>query len=369
MADSRMQKLADLLVHYSLGIRKGDRLAVAANTPAEPLMLEVYRTALGAGALPTLFPSFEDADEIFYRHASDEQLTAPPSPHQLALYRDYDALLTIQAPSNVKALSGINPARITERRRAIGEVSRIFNERLGSGELRWCGTLYPTPALAQEAGMGSSEYQDFVFAAGMLNEKDPISEWKSVHDRQERISRFLDSKSEFRIVSDGTDLSFEAGGRHWVNCDGKLNFPDGEVFTGPIEDSVEGHIRFSFPGIFTGQEIEDIRLTFHAGRVTEAFAGKGQDLLESLLDTDAGARYVGEIAVGTNTGIQRFTKNMLFDEKMGGTVHLALGRSVPQSLGRNDSAIHWDMLCDMRKGGEIFADGEVIYRNGGFLIK
>jgi len=366
--DPRLSKLAHLLVHYSLSIKKGDRLAVIGAVNAQPLMLEVYKEAIIAGALPDLLPSFSETSELFFKHASDEQLQATPSPIEMASRTSYDALLTIQASANVKALSQVDPAKITLSRRAGTELGRIFWQRLSSGEMRWCGTLYPTQGLAQEAGMGFYEYTDFVFQAGLLNADNPEAEWRKIHDQQEKISAEMDKRKSFRIVSEDTDLRFQAAGRHWVNCDGQLNFPDGEVFTGPIEDTVEGHIRFSFPGIYAGKEIEDIRLVFERGKVVKAEAAKGQELLHSLLDTDAGSRYVGEIAVGTNPGITKFSKNMLFDEKIGGTVHLALGRSIPMSLGKNESAIHWDMLCDMRQGGEIFADGELIYKAGKFLF-
>jgi len=366
--DPRLAKLAHLLVNYSLSLKKGDRLAVVGSVNAQPLMLEVYKEALLAGALPDLLPSFSETSELFYQYASDEQIQAPPSPIVMASRTSYDALLTIQAPSNVKALSHVDPAKITLSSRAGTELNKIFWQRMSSGEMRWCGTLYPTQGLAQEAGMGIHEYADFVFKAGLLDADNPEDEWRKIRDQQEKISAELDKRKSFRIVSEGTDLRFRAEGRHWINCDGKLNFPDGEVFTGPIEDSVEGHIRFSFPGIYGGKEIEDIRLVFERGKVVKAEAAKGQDLLYSLLDTDAGSRYVGEIAVGTNPGITKFSKNMLFDEKIGGTVHLALGRSVPMSLGKNESAIHWDMLCDMRQGGEIYADGELIYKAGKFLF-
>jgi aminopeptidase len=366
--DPRLSKLAHLLVNYSLGVKKGDQLAVIGSVNAQPLMLEVYKEALVIGALPDLLPSFSETSELYFKYASDEQLQAPPSPIEMASRTSYDALLTIQAPSNVKSLSQVGPAKITLSRRAGTELSKIFWQRMSSGEMRWCGTLYPTQGLAQEAGMGYYEYADFVFKAGLLDADNPEAEWLKIHDQQERVSAEMDQRKSFRIVSEDTDLRFQAAGRHWVNCDGKLNFPDGEVFTGPIEDTVEGHIRFSFPGIYGGKEIEDIRLTFERGKVVKAEAAKGQELLHALLDTDAGSRYVGEIAVGTNPGITKFSKNMLFDEKIGGTVHLALGRSIPMSFGKNESAIHWDMLCDMRQGGEIFADGELIYKAGKFLF-
>jgi len=216
--------------------------------------------------------------------------------------------------------------------------------------------------------MSISEYEDFVYGAGYIDRKDPIAEWKELEKKQEGICKILDGKKRLRIVSKDTDLKMSIEGRKWVNCCGTANFPDGEVFTGPVEDSVEGHIRFSFPGIYEGREIEDIQLPFKKGRVIKAVAAKGEELLEQLLETDKGARYVGEIAAGTNYNIQKFTKHMLFDEKIGGTVHLAIGRSIPESLGKNQSAIHWDMLCDMKKGGEIYADGELVYKDGKFLI-
>ena len=221
-------------------------MAVVGSVNAQPLMLEVYKEALLAGALPDLLPSFSETSELFYQYASDEQIQAPPSPIVMASRTSYDALLTIQAPSNVKALSHVDPAKITLSSRAGTKLNKIFWQRMSSGEMRWCGTLYPTQGLAQEAGMGIHEYADFVFKAGLLDADNPEDEWRKIHDQQEKISAELDKRKSFRIVSEGTDLRFRAEVRHWINCDGKLNFPDGEVFTGPIEDSVEGHIRFSF---------------------------------------------------------------------------------------------------------------------------
>ena len=215
--------------------------------------------------------------------------------------------------------------------------------------------------------MSLAEYAEFVFGAGLMNEDDPVAHWREIDAQQDKICQFLNTRSQLRIVSKDTDISMSIAGRKWINCSGHENFPDGEVFTGPVEDSVNGHIRFSFPGIYAGKEIEDIRLEFKDGKVVKATAAKGEELLQALLDTDAGARYVGEVAVGTNFGIQKFTRNMLFDEKIGGTVHLAIGASYPESGGKNESGIHWDMLCDMREGGEIYADGQLIYKSGKFL--
>ena len=215
--------------------------------------------------------------------------------------------------------------------------------------------------------MSLAEYAEFVFGAGLLYHGDPVAEWRKIDAQQEKICDFLNRQSNLHILSRDTDITMSIAGRKWINCSGHENFPDGEVFTGPVEDSVTGYIRFSFPGIFAGQEIEDIRLEFEKGKVVKATAAKGQELLHALLETDTGARYVGEVAVGTNFGIQKFTRNMLFDEKIGGTVHLALGAAYPESGGKNVSGIHWDMLCDMREGGEIYTDDQLIYRNGKFL--
>jgi len=265
-------------------------------------------------------------------------------------------------------LSNINPEKMKLSARGSSEITKIFFERVAKKELRWCGTMFPNQANAQEANMSISEYEDFVYGAGYIDRKDPIVEWKEIEKKQEGICNILNGKKHLRIVSRDTDLNMSIEGRKWVNCCGRVNFPDGEVFTGPVEDSVEGHIRFSFPGIYGGREIEDIQLTFERGKVIKAAATKGEELLEQLLETDKGARYVGEIAAGTNYNIEKFTKHMLFDEKIGGTVHLAIGRSIPESLGKNQSAIHWDMLCDMKKGGKIYADSELVYKDGKFLI-
>lgn len=265
-------------------------------------------------------------------------------------------------------LTNVDASKMKLRSRGRRELIDIFERRMASGELKWCGTLYPTQANAQEASMSLEEYEDFVYGAGYIDTENPIEKWQEVKKEQDRICKILDTKKELRIVSKDTDIKMSIEGRKWVNCCGDQNFPDGEVFTSPVEDSVEGYIRFSFPGIYAGREIEDIRLRFEKGKVVEATAAKGEDLLLQLLDTDEGARFLGEVAVGTNYGIKRFTKNMLFDEKIGGTVHLAIGRGFPEAGSKNSSAIHWDMLCDMREGGEIYADGELIYKDGKFLI-
>jgi aminopeptidase len=243
-----------------------------------------------------------------------------------------------------------------------------FFERAAAGELRWCGTQVPCHAAAQDAEMSLSAYEDFVFKAGMLHLADPAAAWRRVSERQQRLVDYLNGKKEIRFVTpQGTDLRAGVEGRRWINCDGHENFPDGEVFTGPIEDAVEGTVCYSFPAVHDGREADGIRFTFRGGKVVEASAAKGEEFLIAMLDQDAGARVLGEIAIGTNYAIERYTKNTLFDEKIGGTFHAAVGSSYPESGGKNDSALHWDMVCDLRRGGQIFVDGKLISENGRFV--
>jgi aminopeptidase len=225
-------------------------------------------------------------------------------------------------------------------------------------ELRWCYTVFPTYASAQEADMSLAEYQDFVYGAGLLDSPDPVAAWIEEGQRQRELIDWLAGKDRVVLKGANIDLTLSIKDRKFKEADGKYNFPDGEIFTGPVEDSANGWIRFSYPAIYEGKEVSDIELWFEQGK-----AGKGQELLTSLLDMDAGARYLGELGIGTNYGIQRFTKNMLFDEKMGGTTHLALGASYPETGGQNESGLHWDMLCDMSES-EIIVDGELFYKNG-----
>lgn len=366
MIDPRIRKLADVLVTYSLGLEPGDHVLIRTTDLAAPLVREIYRRALQVGAYPQALIQLEGLEEIYLKEASEDQLRVITPLQRLAL-QEYRHSLVIQAPHNVKALSGIDPHRLAVAQQARRELSDQLMARIGR-EGKYCVTLFPTHALAQEAGMSLSEYTEFVFAACRLHEADPAAAWREVSRRQQALVEFLQGVREIRVVGEDTDLTLSVAGRTWVNADGRINFPDGEVFTGPVEDSVRGFIRFSFPGIYQGREIEDIRLRFEDGRVVAAEAARGQDLLEALLAVDEGARYVGEFAVGTNDQITRFSRNLLFDEKIGGTVHLALGASYPLTGGRNRSAIHWDMICDLRRGGEIYADGQLIFRDGRWLV-
>jgi len=367
MYDQRIDRLADVLVNYSLAAEPGQLFRIVAPNAAAPLVKAVYRAAVQAGTNPLLRLTMDGLDEIFFTHANDDQLTYVP---QLA--RDeietVDLHLSIMADENTRALSGVDAARVAKRRAAMSPISKRMMERSAEGSFRWCLTLFPTAAQAQEADMSLRDYADFVFAAGKLDQPDPVAAWQRQRDEQARIIDRLQVANHIRIVGPGTDLNYYVGGRTWVNCAGDRNFPDGEVFTGPDEQRTSGVITYSFPAIYMGREVSGIRLEFAEGRVVKATADKGEELLHSLIDMDEGARRLGEVAFGTNYGIQRFSRNILFDEKIGGTVHLALGAAYPETGCTNQSALHWDMICDLRGGGEVFADGQLIHKDGQFVI-
>ncbi|KPU45460.1 aminopeptidase 2 [Oxobacter pfennigii] len=367
MKDIRIEKMAKVLVNYSMKINKGNLFLIDGKYMSMPLIKEVYLEALKVGANPMVRIAPEGIEEVFYKSACEEQLNFA-NPISLYEAEKIDALLSIWGEYNTREKTGINPELMKRRRKAREKEINVLNDRIDKGEIKWCGTQFPTYADAQEASMSLDEYEDFVFGACMLNYDDPTAQWKKIKESQDKIIKWLSGKSEFHVKAEDTDLRLRTDKRRWVNCCGQQNFPDGEVFSSPVEHSINGHIRFSFPGIYNGREIEDIRLTFKDGKVVDASAKVGQDLLLALLDTDEGSRYVGEFAIGTNYEIKRFTKNMLFDEKIGGTIHLAIGRGFEESDSKNNSLIHWDMLCDMRKGGEVYADGELFYKDGKLLI-
>lgn len=364
--DHRITKLARVLIQYSLEVKERDKVCIIGSTASEPLLRELYKETLDAGGHPRVQMVFQDQKYLFYTKAKDFQLqyTDPFFLHEV---ENTDAVVQMVPDLNPHELTAIDAEKKQKTVLAQQPILETFMKRWADGDLRWVASLCPLPALAQEARMSLDEYCEFVFSCMNLNADDPVARWKEYSAEQQKMCDRLNRADELRYVGLDTDLRFRCGGRTWINCDGRNNFPDGEIFTGPVEDSVEGSIRFTFPGIAQGEEVEDVFLRFEKGKVVEARAATGEDLLRKMIETDEGASYVGEIAIGTNENIDRFTKNMLFDEKMGGTVHLAIGRGVPESGSKNVSAIHWDLLKDMRQGGEIYADGELIYRNGSFL--
>jgi|SRR5579863_578010 len=366
MSDPRYQKLAKVLTHYSLAIRPGDKLAIEGGAIAAPLIQEVYREAIRAGAYVSTYISLDGLREIELRESSDEQLIYISELEKIE-NEYFDAQLTIWSEQNTKHLGGIHPERIAKRLGARADLTKRWSERVASGALRWCGTLFPTHGYAQDAGMSLSDYEDFVFQAGMLDHNDPVAAWLNLSQEQQRLADFLNQRDEIRIIAPDTDITYKVGGRQWINCAGRENFPDGEIFSSPIEDSMSGHIRFSFPAVYEGNEVEDVQLVFQHGKVVEASARRGLNFLQAMLDTDPGARFVGEVAFGLNYRITRFSKESLFDEKIGGTMHLALGESYPESGGVNDSGLHWDMVCDLHEG-KVYADGQLCYENGRFIV-
>jgi aminopeptidase len=367
MADPRIEKLAKLTVNYSVSVKKGDMVQINAPIQCEPLALEMYREVLKAGGHPIMNPIFERTSEIFFEYAKDHQLDHT-SPYRKFLIKNIDCSISIMADENTRSLANADPKKMARTQAASREIMEIYMDRSAKGDLRWCGLPYPTQALAQEGSMSLSEYEKFVYSACLVDRKDPIAEWKKVSKSQEKIAKYLDKVSRLEFCGEDTELKMSVKGRKWINCDGKFNMPDGEVFTGPVEDSVDGEIRFTFPGIVHGKEIEDIKLTFKRGKVVKASAAKGNEFLQHMLNIDEGSRRLGEVAIGTNYGITKFTKNILFDEKLGGTIHMAIGAAYPECNAKNKSAIHWDMIKDMKKGGEIYGDGILIYKNGKWLM-
>lgn len=362
MTDPRIQKLAEVLIHYSLEVKPGQQVSIRTGPLADELTLAALAEVVKAGAHVFIQNSVPGADEIFYQYASDAQLDYV-SPVRKLILETFDAFLAIGSEYNTRALSGIDPQKIARATRASAPLNQMFMERSARLEMRWCYTEFPTQASAQEADMGLFDYREFVFGAGLLNDPDPVARWREEGLRQQKLIDWMAGKDRVEIKGANVDLSLSIKGRTFKEADGKYNFPDGEIFTGPVESSANGWIRFGYPGIYAGQEVTDIELWFEDGKVVKEQAAKNQALLTSLLDSDAGARYLGEWGIGTNYGIQRFTKNMLFDEKIGGTIHLAVGASYPETGGKNESGLHWDMLCDMQES-EIRVDGELFYKDG-----
>jgi aminopeptidase len=368
MTDPRVERLAGLLVDYSLGLREGKVLRIDSLEAGSPLVLALYSVALRAGALPYTNVMLSGLGETLLHHGSDEQLTYL-SPVQWEEIEQLDALVTIWSETNTRALSRVDPTRHAAYIAAQRKLSNRRWERISSGEMSWCGTLYPTNAHAQEAEMSLAEYEDFVFTACHVHEDDPAAHWRKVSAELGARAAELGSVRELRIVGPDTDLRLGVEGRSWLAADGRYNMPDGEVFTSPVETETEGEIRYTFPAVYHAREVEDVRLRFEGGRVVQAEAARGNDYLQSLLEMDPGARVLGELAFGLNYEIDRFTRNILFDEKIGGTMHLALGSGFPQTGGQNTSGLHWDMICDLRHEGEVYADGELIWKNGRFLAE
>jgi aminopeptidase len=368
MTDPRVERLAALVVDYSLDLREAQSVRIDGLDAAAPLAVELYRAALRAGAHPYTNISVPGLLESLLRHGSAEQLEYL-SPLQWEEVEHLDALVTVWSEVNTRALSRVNPDRQATYMAAQRRLSNRRWERIARGEMAWCGTLFPTNAHAQEAEMSLNEYEDFVFTACHVHEDGAADHWRRVSAELGARARELTTVRELRIVGPDTDLRLGVEGRSWLAADGRFNLPDGEVFTSPVENATQGEIRYTFPAVYYGREVEDVRLRFEDGAVVRAEAARGDDFLQSLLAMDGGSRVLGEVAFGLNYEIDRFTRNILFDEKIGGTMHLALGSGFPQTGGRNTSGLHWDMICDLREEGEVYADGELVWKAGRFLAE
>ena len=350
---------ADLLAGYCLDVRPGQQVLVRSTTHAAPLLLELQRAILERDAWPLLRVELPGQARSFYDHAGDRHLD-DISNLALAEAKGIDASLGITATADLQELVGVDPARITRLARARRPMREATMKK------RWCSTLWPTEALAEQAGMTLPDYEAFVTRALFLDQPDPVISWGGLRTFQAKLIERLKEARDVRVEADGTDLTLRVAGRTWVNSDGRRNMPSGEVFTGPHEKSANGRIRFTVSSSPEGVDVDGVELEFRDGEVVGARADTGEDYLGRALETDAGARFLGELGIGTNFGIDRPTGTILFDEKIGGTVHLALGRSYPETGGKNASALHWDLICDLRQGGRLTADGDVLMLDGRF---
>ena len=375
MADQRIKNLARTLVNYCVEVREKDIVGIIAQPLATPLIQEVVREVLRGGGYPYLLPykvplptlGYEGLDKIFFEEANDDQLKHLNRYWEI-LNNDFDVRIFIQSEFSTQSIKDIDPERLKIHKMANKPINDTYFERMSTGDLRRVSTLFPTQAYADDAGMSLNDFEDYVYSVTFSDTDDPVGEWKKMREEQQHLVDWLKGKKTVQVRGPHADLSLSIEGRTFINSDGKQNMPSGEIFTGPVEDSVNGWVRFTHPCILTGKEVNGVELHFEDGKVVKASAEKNEDFLLSRLDMDQGSRYLGEFAIGTNYKINRFIKKILFDEKIGGTIHMALGQGYPITGSLNKSAIHWDMICDMRDGGQILVDGELFYDSGEFKI-
>jgi aminopeptidase len=366
--DQRIHNFARILVEYSTRVQPGDKVGITSTTAAEPVLRALLSLVLANGGYPHLLIDIADQEEIYFQFAQDAQLEFTPLLHQ-KVFDEFDVLIKVRAETNTRALSAVDPARQALRQKATSRLIAAQMRRGATDELRWMSTQFPTQAYAMEAGMGYQAYQDFFFnACHASGAGDPVAYWLEVKARQQEIINRIQGHDQVTLRGPNVDLTLSIKDRIFKNACGINNLPDGEIYTGPVEESAQGWVRYTYPAMTQGKIVDGIQLTFENGRVVKASARENEDLLLAMLEMDAGARYLGEFAIGTNYEINRFTKSILFDEKIGGSFHMALGASYPETGGRNKSMIHWDMICDLRQDSEIRVDGELVYRNGEFTI-
>jgi aminopeptidase len=365
--DPRVAALARILVAYSARVAEGETCVIEGSTAGEPLVAAVYEEVLRAGAHPILALSIEGQVSTFLGQASDAQLEWI-SPLAEWAAEEADCRIAIGADTNTRELSGVPPERQTRRRAATRHLMETTMKRAAEGSHRWVYTLFPTNAYASDAEMSLAEFEDFYYHACLADDPDPLGAWRRASEECRRLAEWIQGHEEVRVTANGTDIRLGIGGRTFIPADGKHNMPDGEFFTAPIEDSVQGDVSFHLPAMIGGREVSGVRLRLDSGRVVDASAERGEEYLVSLLDTDEGARSFGELGIGTNYGIDRGTRDVLLDEKIGGTVHMAVGASYPECGGQNRSAVHTDLVCDLRQGGRIEVDGGLFQENGRFVV-
>jgi aminopeptidase len=373
LADNRIQKYAKVLVEHSARVKAGDRILLEGTTAAEPILRELYIQILEKGGQPHLMMMLPGTmpfsqDELYLTYANDSQLDFVPSFYKLA-YDQFEGRIRMHSATNTKGTTNIDPTKIQRRSKATSVITESQFRRGAEGVFKWVTTLYPTDAYAQDANMSLTEYEDFVFGAVHANEENPIAFWQSVKSKQQSAVDFMKNKNQVTLRGPNVDLTLSVKGRTFMNSYGTHNMPDGEIYTGPVEESANGWVKFTYPANYGGTSVEGAELTFSNGRVSVAKADKNQEFLVKTLDSDAGSRFIGEFAIGTNFDIQQFTGNILFDEKIGGSFHMALGAGYPETGSKNKSAIHWDMICDLRTDSEILVDGELFYKNGQFVFE
>jgi aminopeptidase len=361
LSDDLIGRWADLLVDYCLDVRRGETIVVSSTLEASRLVEAAGKAVIRRGAYPLVRLELPGLQEAFLEHADDEQLAHLPA-SMLAEAQEADGRIRISADEDTTAMRWVDPRRQAALERAREPIRRLTRQK------RWVLTQYPTAGYATAAGMELGEYEAFLLRALFLDRPDPAAAWKELGRRQAGLVDFMSAVRTLRIEGDGTDLTLSVAGRTWINSDGRRNMPSGEIFTGPIEDSANGRLRCGFPVCRDGRRLTGIELELREGIVVAARAEEGEDYLKAMLDIDPGAGRLGELGLGLNAGIARFTGSILFDEKIGGTVHLALGQSYPETGGVNTSALHWDLIVDTRTRGRIIADGRLVMEDGRWLV-
>lgn len=366
MESTTITACSKLLLDYCLQVDRGKRVYIHTTTLALPLVQALYQDILERKAIPVVNMSFDQQEELQSRYAHEEFIKYINPEYKKAI-EEFDAYLFIRAPFETSGMVRMSLSLQNLRRQVMAAINQKYAQRTGSYDLRRTLCQYPTPAGAKDAGMELETFDQFVSNACFLNEKEPEQSWKKLGEAQQHYVDYLNKTKSLTYINSKSEISFSVDGRKWINSDGKNNMPSGEIYTSPVEDSVNGYIYFDFPFIYQHQMVQGVSLRVKNGKIQSGEASQGNSVLQEILEVD-GARYFGEVAIGLNSNINRPTKNILFDEKMAGTVHMAIGQSYLQCGGKNESAIHLDMIADMKSSGQILADGVLIYDQGKFLI-